>query len=121
MTRKPWSTKSKSPYIGLREGSARPFYEPSQMYEFLFDNTDRHGVLLYSIRDLARAAMIGRTGLQFFIIDMKKLGYIEDHGHKGSRLLYKPSEIEWTDELYAELKVFRKERSDKVRKPKGDT
>lgn len=109
MSTKGKSTKHKSPYIGLseRDSGARRAYEPSHIYRFLFDNTDRHGVLLYGIMELADTAVVHRHLITRFIADMKTLGYMEDF-HGKPRLLFKPSEIEWNEELYQKLDELRK-------------
>ena len=120
MTKKPHSTKSISPYIGLSQrkgGRGRRPYEPSHIYRFLFDNTDKHGVVLYTLKELARTAIIDVNVLKYHISDMKKLGYITDHG-RGYRLLKTPSEIEWNDELYDKLDELRKTHFSRYKKKK---
>ena len=102
-----------SPYIGLADpppGGGRRPYEPKHLYQYLFDNTDRHGVVLYSLSQLANTAQVTWHKLGNFVADMKKLGYMETYGPRGVRIKVHPSKVDWEGGVYDKLDELKKER-----------
>jgi hypothetical protein len=82
-------------------------YRRDQIYRYLFDNTDRYGIIVYSIIDLARAAQVDRHRLGFIFKEFVEMGLMDKVGKK-YRCLVDPDEYDWGEEFLAESKRIRK-------------
>ena len=103
-----WEPKQKT--VGMRA------YDPRQIFQYAFDNTDRYGVVLYSLRELAEAIDIRRETMEHYFKDFQDMGWIEKFSRASYRILVKPDEIEWTDQVYERLAELRKWHQQAYRK-----
>jgi hypothetical protein len=83
-------------------------YDPRQVYQYIFDNSDRYGIIVYTQFELADAIKIQRETMNYFFLDFMTLGFIEKINKKTFKVLRDPKTIEWTDELMDELERLRK-------------
>jgi hypothetical protein len=83
-------------------------YDPKQIYQYLFDNTDRYGIIIYTQAELAEAIKIRYETMNYIISDFISVGFIEKVNKKTFRILQHPDKIEWTEELYKRLSELRK-------------
>lgn len=104
-------TKKLSPYLDLLEPgenvTGQRGYDPKQLYQYLFDNVDRNMVLLYTQRELAEAIEMSREALNYFMVDIADLGWLEKEGKKW-RMVKTPNEIEWNKETYNKLLMLKR-------------
>lgn len=87
-----------------KKGSLGPgFYDPKEIYNYLFTNTDKYGILVYSVKSLAEAVKLTQPYLTNLANNFVAAGLIEKTPPKTWRLLYKPDEIDWENEEFQEL------------------
>ena len=104
--------KERSPYLVQKEPKERirgmRAYDPEQVYRYLFDNSDRYGIIIYTQKDLAEAIKIQRETLNYFYQDFLAIGLLEKVSRAKFKVMVHPDEFEWTDEVYDTLSRLRK-------------
>jgi|JI7StandDraft_1071085.scaffolds.fasta_scaffold254329_2 hypothetical protein len=91
-----------------KEGKGRRGYNPEQIYQYLYDNIDRTGVIMYTQKDMAEAIDMSREAIGNFYKDFETLGFLEKVDRWNFKVLYKPEEIVWDRELYDRFFQLRK-------------
>lgn len=95
-------------------------YDPRQLYQYLFDNSDRYGIIVYTQKELADAIRVQRETINYIIKDFIEMGFMEKIGRSTFKVLIKPEDIEWTEEVYNRLSELRKTHQTYYRKQKKE-
>lgn len=86
----------------------RKTYDPKQIFQYLFDNSDRYGIIVYTQKELADAIRVHRETMNYIYQDFMQIGLLEKVDKKTFRILQEPDKFEWTEEVYDRLAELRK-------------
>ena len=109
-----------SPFLSKLEPKEKQLgsrtYDPRQLYQYIFDNSDRYGIIVYTQKELAEAIRIQRETMNYFFKDFIEMGMIEKVNKNTFKVLVDPNEFEWTEEVYNRLSELRKTHQTYYRK-----
>lgn len=96
-------------------------YDPREIYDFLFTNTDRSGRLIHTLPELAEAAKLDKKYLTSMVNDFEYLGLVEFEGPTVTRqvkMLYPTDLIDWEDEEFQDRIALLRSLSRRDKKTK---
>lgn len=103
--------KAVSEYIEIgppKKSKGRRGYSPEQIYRYLYENIDRTGIISYTQKEMAEAINMSREGLGNFYQDFTTLGLLEKVDRWNFKVLYKPEDVDWSEEFYEKFFALRK-------------
>lgn len=103
--------KKQSKYLDLgpkKDRAGRRGYDPEQILQYLYENTDRIGVIIYSQKDMADAIDMSRESMGNFYMDFQTLGFIEKIDARNFQFIVNPKDVIWDEELYETFFALRK-------------
>lgn len=96
--------KTFSPYFSRENvtGSRGPGnYVTKEIYEYLFTNADKDGILVYNIPELAEAVQLRRNYLTNMVKNFVEVGIMERlEEDRRWKVLFHPDSIDWDNEEF---------------------
>jgi len=90
------------------EGSRgqRP-YRIDQIYQWLYDNSDSRGIVLYNQREIAVGIDISYQYVCTILSGLVQIGYLKKYGDF-FEVVYDPEDLDWPDDVKIKLQEIRK-------------
>ena len=104
--------RKQSPYFDSEDEDVNggvPGYRRDQIYKYLFDNTDRYGIIAYNINDLARAVEMDPSRFRTICSELVELGVMDKPSHGKWRCIVDPDKYDWGDSFLKKSKEVRKQ------------
>lgn len=94
-----------------KEGGGRRGYDRRQLYEYFHENSDRHGFLVLTQKEMAAKLGMAYQVLSTIITDFIDIGYMAKEGNgkwAKFRVLYHPDDCEWGEPFIRVNEKLRK-------------
>jgi len=83
-------------------------YRVDQIYQWLYENSDSRGIVIYGQREIAQLIDITYQSICTILQGLVKIGYLKKHDDR-FEVVYDPDDIVWTDEVKMKLHEIRRE------------
>lgn len=83
-------------------------YSRQEIYQWLYDNSDIRGIVIYSQKEVAEKLGIGYQNISTIYSDFVKIGFMKKHSAREFEVVHHADEVEWTEEILEKLSEIRK-------------
>lgn len=95
-------------------------YRRDQIYQWLYDNSDSRGIVIYNQRQVAELLDIGYQNICQIYNDFIEVGYIIKHNKKCFEIVHDPDDLDWSMDFQDELSRIRKVHQKYTNYQKGE-